>query len=110
MNHSASLIHREVVTSQLLQNIYLPPFHEFQSSAFETRTFGKDRIAFGSCNDQSRLNPFWPILEERKPAAFIWGGDAIYSVSLSKPQNIYSKSVTMVFSETLVTLLVYVLV
>jgi hypothetical protein len=85
MNHSASLVHRDVVTSQLLQNSYLPPFQEFENTIFEASTVGKARIAFGSCNDQSRLNPFWPVLEERNPTAFIWGGDAIYSVSLSKP-------------------------
>jgi hypothetical protein len=37
------------------------------------------RIAFGSCNDQDVQNNLWPIIESRKPAAFIWGGDAIYA-------------------------------
>jgi hypothetical protein len=36
------------------------------------------RIAFGSCNEQDLQNNFWSIIEEREPAAFIWGGDAIY--------------------------------
>lgn len=38
------------------------------------------RIAFGSCNRQDRQNNFWSLLtESRQPAAFIWGGDAIYA-------------------------------
>jgi hypothetical protein len=37
------------------------------------------RIAFGSCNDQDSKNAFWPIIESRKPTAFVWGGDAIYA-------------------------------
>ena len=39
----------------------------------------KSRIAFGSCNDQDLKNNLWPIIESRDPAAFIWGGDAIYA-------------------------------
>ena len=38
-----------------------------------------DRIAFGSCNNQYNQNNLWPIIESRKPAAFVWGGDAIYA-------------------------------
>ena len=37
------------------------------------------RIAFGSCNEQDRQNNLWPIIESRRPAAFVWGGDAIYA-------------------------------
>ena len=37
------------------------------------------RIAFGSCNDQDMVNNLWGIIESRNPAAFIWGGDAIYA-------------------------------
>ncbi|CAB9496460.1 PhoD-like phosphatase [Seminavis robusta] len=37
-----------------------------------------NRIAFGSCNEQDRQNKMWPIIEKRGPAAFIFGGDAIY--------------------------------
>lgn len=37
------------------------------------------RIAFGSCNEQSRENKMWSIIESRKPAAFVWGGDSIYA-------------------------------
>ena len=37
------------------------------------------RIAFGSCNSQDLQNNLWPIIEERKPAGFIWGGDSIYA-------------------------------
>lgn len=36
------------------------------------------RIAFGSCNDQDTRNDLWSIIEARDPAAFIWGGDAVY--------------------------------
>jgi alkaline phosphatase D len=39
----------------------------------------KNRIAFGSCNDQNVQNNLWPVIESRKPAAWIWGGDAIYA-------------------------------
>jgi hypothetical protein len=39
----------------------------------------KSRIAFGSCNDQDTKNNLWPIIESRNPAAFVWGGDAIYA-------------------------------
>ena len=38
-----------------------------------------NRIAFGSCNEQSKQNNLWPIIEARKPAAFVWGGDSIYA-------------------------------
>jgi alkaline phosphatase D len=40
------------------------------------------RIAFGSCNEQNLQNNMWPIIAERNPAAFIWGGDAIYAGKL----------------------------
>lgn len=42
------------------------------------------RIAFGACNDQDQQNNIWPVIESRKPAAFIWGGDSIYA---GKPIN-----------------------
>lgn len=37
------------------------------------------RIAFGSCNNQNLQNHFWPIIADRQPSAFVWGGDAIYA-------------------------------
>ncbi|KAI2505744.1 PhoD-like phosphatase [Fragilaria crotonensis] len=37
------------------------------------------RIAFGSCNNQDLQNNLWPIIERRKPAGFVWGGDSIYA-------------------------------
>ena len=51
------------------------------TSAFTTTNSNKikSRIAFGSCNDQDRVNNLWKIIESRDPAAFIWGGDAIYA-------------------------------
>ena len=44
-----------------------------------TRMNPPSRIAFGSCNDQSRQNNLWEIIQERNPVGFIWGGDAIYA-------------------------------
>eukprot|EP00934_Nitzschia_sp_Nitz4_P002298 Nitzschia sp. Nitz4//scaffold30_size153850//50267//55164//NITZ4_002770-RA/size153850-processed-gene-0.39-mRNA-1//-1//CDS//3329547238//2298//frame0 len=44
-----------------------------------TTTHKPSRIAFGSCNEQSRHNKMWPIIESREPAAFVWGGDSIYA-------------------------------
>jgi len=38
-----------------------------------------NRIAFGSCNEQDLQNKLWPIIASRNPAAFVWGGDAIYA-------------------------------
>jgi hypothetical protein len=49
------------------------------SSTIETSSILPSRIAFGSCNDQGRQNNLWPIIESRKPVAFVWGGDAIYA-------------------------------
>ena len=46
----------------------------------------KSRIAFGSCNDQDRINNLWKIIESRDPVAFIWGGDAIYADNKPLPQ------------------------
>src|SRR6056300_1965960 len=37
------------------------------------------RLAFGSCSHPSLPQPLWPIITSRHPAAFIWGGDAIYA-------------------------------
>jgi hypothetical protein len=45
----------------------------------QEESHSKSRIAFGSCNVQDVQNNLWPIIESRKPAAFIWGGDAIYA-------------------------------
>ena len=36
-------------------------------------------IAFGSCHDQERINPFWDQIIQEKPDIWIWGGDNIYS-------------------------------
>ena len=35
------------------------------------------RIVFGSCNSQYYENPFWDIIRERHPTAFVWAGDAV---------------------------------
>jgi len=37
------------------------------------------RIAFGSCSHPSLPQPLWKIIKSRHPAAFVWGGDAIYA-------------------------------
>ena len=37
------------------------------------------RLAFASCNSQNLSQPLWPIIASRRPAAFVWGGDAIYA-------------------------------
>ena len=42
-------------------------------------TSKKSRIAFGSCNSQNLTQPLWDVLSTRHPAAFVWGGDAIYA-------------------------------
>jgi hypothetical protein len=85
MNHTTAEIRRDLVLlsplAQTFSNIIDQPV---TISTLHDKAAPKSRIAFGSCNEQSRLNPFWPVLEQRKPAAFIWGGDAIYSVSSSK--------------------------
>jgi hypothetical protein len=52
--------------------------NEMNNDQEESET-SKHRIAFGSCNDQDVQNNLWPVIESRKPAAFIWGGDAIYA-------------------------------
>jgi alkaline phosphatase D len=51
----------------------------FETMVLPTNHRRADRIAFGSCNRQDRQNNFWPIIEARRPVAFIWGGDAIYA-------------------------------
>lgn len=35
-------------------------------------------IAFGSCNDQKKENPFWGQISKHSPDVWIWGGDIIY--------------------------------
>lgn len=53
------------------------------SEVMKETTSTKSRIAFGSCNDQKMKNNLWNVIESRNPAAFIWGGDAIYAGMLS---------------------------
>jgi alkaline phosphatase D len=36
-------------------------------------------IAFGSCNNQFLVNPFWNEIAKNNPDIWIWGGDIIYS-------------------------------
>ncbi|KAL7532916.1 hypothetical protein ACHAWF_004284 [Thalassiosira exigua] len=37
------------------------------------------RVAFGSCSHPSLPQPLWGPIRARRPAAFVWGGDAIYA-------------------------------
>ena len=46
---------------------------------FETSKNDDIVIAFGSCNDQSLINPLWDDVLANKPSHWIWGGDNIYS-------------------------------
>lgn len=39
----------------------------------------KFTIAFGSCNDQNKSNPFWENIISQQPDVWIWGGDNIYA-------------------------------
>lgn len=41
--------------------------------------FRSSRIIFGSCNSQYYEQPFWKIIRERNPIAFVWAGDAVYA-------------------------------
>mmetsp|Transcript_6593 Transcript_6593/g.15763 ORF Transcript_6593/g.15763 Transcript_6593/m.15763 type:complete len:402 (-) Transcript_6593:2907-4112(-) len=36
-------------------------------------------IVFGSCNSQHYDQPFWDVIRERNPTAFVWAGDAVYA-------------------------------
>lgn len=48
------------------------------------------RINFGSCNNANLSQPLWPQIIERKPDAWIWGGDNIYADwRPRKPQEWY---------------------
>jgi hypothetical protein len=64
---------------------------------YET-TEGPSRIAFGSCNDQDHQNNLWPIIESRSPAAFVWGGDAIYAGMWKNGSDMKSLHITCLFS------------
>jgi len=48
---------------------------------FIHQSFAKNvtRIAFGSCNNQNHQQPLWPVIIEKKPDLFIWGGDNVYA-------------------------------
>ncbi|GBG24007.1 Hypothetical Protein FCC1311_081051 [Hondaea fermentalgiana] len=37
------------------------------------------RIDFGSCNNVNLSQPLWPLIVERAPDAWVWGGDNIYA-------------------------------
>jgi hypothetical protein len=46
--------------------------------------FRASRIVFGSCNSQYYEQPFWEIIGDRNPTAFVWTGDAIYADDRSR--------------------------
>lgn len=48
-----------------------------KENAVPTRS--NNRIVFASCNSQLYDQPLWDPIMSRDPAAFIWGGDAIYA-------------------------------
>ena len=36
-------------------------------------------IAFGSCNDEDKPQPLWPVIAAEKPDLWIWTGDNVYA-------------------------------
>ena len=46
------------------------------------------RILFGSCSSQFREQPLWPAILARNGSAWIWGGDAVYSDSKIRGEQI----------------------
>ena len=46
------------------------------ASYSQTKTYS---IAFGSCDNQRLKNELWKSIDENHPAAWIWGGDDVYS-------------------------------
>ena len=36
------------------------------------------RLALGSCSHTALSQPLWSVVRARRPAAFVWGGDAVY--------------------------------
>jgi len=43
------------------------------------RSSRSSRIIFGSCNSQYYDQPFWTVIKDRNPTAFVWTGDAVYA-------------------------------
>ncbi|MCG8182618.1 alkaline phosphatase D family protein [Tenacibaculum piscium] len=43
--------------------------------------YGQEKftLAFGSCDNQRKVNPFWEDIISLKPNVWIWGGDNIYA-------------------------------
>lgn len=56
-------------------------------------TFFPDRIAFGSCNDQDKDQPLWPVISNQDPDLWIWLGDNIYADTrdMSRMTSMYAK-------------------
>ncbi len=46
------------------------------ASYSQTKTYS---ISFGSCDNQRLKNELWKSIDENHPAAWIWGGDDVYS-------------------------------
>lgn len=75
------------------ENLLLPTSSETRSSL---PAFPKNlqRIAFGSCIDQNKVQPIWHSILSAKPDLFIFGGDNVYASSqpwlLSNLQKAYA--------------------
>lgn len=50
-------------------------------------------IAFGSCNNQDKHNPFWTDILNFNPNVWIWGGDNIYAdtYNMNKMKRMYQQ-------------------
>ena len=61
------------------------------------------RIQWGSCNESSDPQPFWPVLADRNPDAFIWLGDIVYPdpllpgpvMNLNRLEHLYAVQKTL---------------
>ena len=49
------------------------------TSNIQTTIENEFTIAFGSCNNQHKYNPFWEEIQQNNPNVWVWGGDIIYS-------------------------------
>lgn len=47
------------------------------------------RILFGSCNKHYKEQPLWPMINDRNPDLWIWGGDIVYH---DRPNIPFSKA------------------
>ncbi len=77
------------------KNLFILLFIISVNMCFGQKAVKKDNvdfvIAFGSCNDQNKPQPFWKEILNNNPDVFIWGGDNIYADSddMSKVEEDY---------------------